>query len=147
MSSGKRPSTTGIYGLAPWFRTVPALRGRVTLPQALKAGGYRTLSVGKIYHGGHPPPKDRPAEMDIFGKSPPLALPAKKFVATPDPIKLMEKALLEFNVMNQEKMEAIDEEIREQVDRIYEEAEQSPHPEPQEVYEHVYTDMKPEEGH
>ena len=88
--TGLRPSTTGIYGLAPWFRTVAALRDRVTLPQALKAGGYRTLSVGKIYHGGYPPAKDRAAEMDVFGKSPALALPAKKFVATPDPIKLMD---------------------------------------------------------
>ena len=64
-----------------------------------------------------------------------------------DPIKLMEKVLLDHNVMNQEKMEAIDEEIRQQVDQIYEEADQSPHPEPNEVYENVYTDMKPEEGH
>jgi pyruvate dehydrogenase E1 component alpha subunit len=64
-----------------------------------------------------------------------------------DPIKLMEKVLLEHNVMTQEKMEAIDEEIRNDVDRIYAEADASPHPEPHEVYEHVYTDMKPEEGH
>lgn len=49
---GLRPTTTGIYGLAPWFRTVPKWRDRVTLPQHFAAQGYRTLATGKIYHGG-----------------------------------------------------------------------------------------------
>ena len=45
-----RPTTTGIYGLAPWFRTLPEWSERVSLPQAFKAGGYQTYTVGKIYH-------------------------------------------------------------------------------------------------
>ncbi|MBP6783005.1 MAG: sulfatase [Verrucomicrobiales bacterium] len=49
---GLRPTSTGIYGLAPWFRTVPGLENRVTLPQHFAANGYRTLAAGKIYHGG-----------------------------------------------------------------------------------------------
>ncbi|MHB0957190.1 MAG: sulfatase [Pirellulaceae bacterium] len=49
---GLRPTTTGIYGLAPWFRNVPAWKDRVTLPQHFAAHGYRTLATGKIYHGG-----------------------------------------------------------------------------------------------
>ena len=49
---GLRPSTTGVYGLAPWFRSLPQWRDRVTLPQHFAAAGYRTLSTGKIYHGG-----------------------------------------------------------------------------------------------
>ena len=49
--TGKRPSTTGIYGLAPWFRTVPELADIVTLPQYLQAQGYTTYTTGKIYHG------------------------------------------------------------------------------------------------
>lgn len=49
---GLRPTSTGIYGLSPWFRTVPQLKGRVALPQHLAAHGYRTLATGKIYHGG-----------------------------------------------------------------------------------------------
>jgi len=49
---GLRPSTTGIYGLAPWFRTVDELRHRVTLPQHFRRHGYRTLTAGKIFHGG-----------------------------------------------------------------------------------------------
>jgi arylsulfatase A-like enzyme len=28
-----RPTTTGIYGLAPWFRTLDAWKDRVSLPQ------------------------------------------------------------------------------------------------------------------
>jgi arylsulfatase A-like enzyme len=49
---GLRPTTTGIYGLAPWFRTLPQWRGRVPLPQHFAAHGYRTLGAGKLYHGG-----------------------------------------------------------------------------------------------
>ena len=45
-----RPTTTGIYGLAPWFRTLPAWRDRVSLPQAFKMNGYETYAVGKVYH-------------------------------------------------------------------------------------------------
>jgi len=49
---GLRPTTTGVYGLAPWFRTVPGLEDRVTLPQHFAASGYETLAVGKIFHFG-----------------------------------------------------------------------------------------------
>ncbi len=49
---GLRPTTTGIYGLAPWFRTLPEWKDRVSLPQHFAANGYRTLAAGKIYHGG-----------------------------------------------------------------------------------------------
>jgi len=49
---GLRPTTTGIYGLEPWFRTLPDWQDRVTLPQHFAANGYRTLAAGKIYHGG-----------------------------------------------------------------------------------------------
>ncbi|WP_414663136.1 sulfatase [Horticoccus sp. 23ND18S-11] len=52
---GLRPTTTGIYGLSPWFRTLPEWRDRVSLPQHFKAHGYRTLSTGKVYHGGPAP--------------------------------------------------------------------------------------------
>lgn len=51
--TGLRPTTTGVYGLAPWFRTLDELRDRVSLPQHLAANGYQTLSTGKIYHGGY----------------------------------------------------------------------------------------------
>lgn len=49
---GLRPTTTGIYGLAPWFRTLPEWKDRVALPQHFANHGYRTAATGKIYHGG-----------------------------------------------------------------------------------------------
>ncbi len=64
-----------------------------------------------------------------------------------DPVHLLEHYMRETKVMTAEKMEAIDSEIQEFVEHIYEEADKSPHPEPAQVYEHVYTDMDPEKGH
>ncbi len=69
-----RPTTTGVYGLAPWFRTLEEWRDRVTLPQYLMQNGYKTYSVGKIYHGGYPS-RDRDREMDVWG--PPTGLGVK----------------------------------------------------------------------
>ncbi|MCC9641548.1 sulfatase [Rhodopirellula sp. JC740] len=48
-----RPSTTGVYGLSPWFRNLPKWQDRVSLPQHFQAHGYRTYSAGKVYHGGY----------------------------------------------------------------------------------------------
>ncbi len=50
---GLRPTTTGVYALEPWFRVMPEYADLVSLPQYLKQNGYRTLSAGKIYHGGN----------------------------------------------------------------------------------------------
>ncbi len=49
--TGRRPSSTGIYGLAPWFREVETLQDIETLPQYFARHGYRTYATGKIYHG------------------------------------------------------------------------------------------------
>lgn len=78
---GVRPTTTGIYGLAPWFRDVPAWSNRVTLPQHFKAHGYKTLTGGKIYHGKPAKQEKQAAEFDVWG--PPSgvgARPEKKLV-------------------------------------------------------------------
>lgn len=88
--TGLRPTTTGVYGLAPWVRTLPEFADVTTLPQALRAAGYHTMSVGKIYHGGYPPPKDRKAECDEFGNPGRGLRPAKKFVITPENHPLMD---------------------------------------------------------
>lgn len=64
-----------------------------------------------------------------------------------DPLPKLEALLLAKNVMTKEKMEAIDEESRAQVDEIYQKADASPFPDLGEVYEHVYTDIVPEKGH
>jgi len=72
---GLRPGTTGIYGLAPWFRTLGPWKNRCTLPQHFKAHGYRTLTTGKIYHGGVGGPQQQAAEFDVWG--PPSGIGAK----------------------------------------------------------------------
>ncbi len=64
-----------------------------------------------------------------------------------DPIKRLESLLLDKKILTQETVEAIDAEIIEWVDKIYEEADASPHPDPEEVYDNIYTDMEVEKGH
>lgn len=64
-----------------------------------------------------------------------------------DPIRLFEDYLEQHNVMNREKMEAIDEELQNEVERLYEAVDSDPFPDPSEVYDDVYSDMRPEEGH
>ncbi|GIW92576.1 MAG: choline-sulfatase [Pirellulaceae bacterium] len=64
---GLRPSTTGIYGLAPWFRNVPQWQDRVTLPQHFRDHGYRTYTTGKVYHGGVGDRQARLREFDVWG--------------------------------------------------------------------------------
>lgn len=64
-----------------------------------------------------------------------------------DPIAALERVLLEEKLMTPEKLEAIRAEIDDEVERIYLEADMAPHPDVEEVYDHVYTDMQPERGH
>jgi arylsulfatase A-like enzyme len=72
---GLRPTTTGIYGLKPWFRTVPEWSDRVTLPQHFANDGYYTAATGKIYHGFRKNPKKKnqgtskpdPVEFEVTG--------------------------------------------------------------------------------
>lgn len=52
LMTGLRPSTTGIYGLAPGIRAVESLKKHVTLPQELMKHGYYTYACGKVYHDG-----------------------------------------------------------------------------------------------
>uniref|UniRef100_A0A7C4LKK3 DUF4976 domain-containing protein n=1 Tax=Schlesneria paludicola TaxID=360056 RepID=A0A7C4LKK3_9PLAN len=78
---GLRPTTTGIYGLAPWFRTLEAWRERVTLPQSFRQQGYRTLTAGKVYHGGAGGPQQRLHEFDVWGPAGGVGVkPAEKLI-------------------------------------------------------------------
>ena len=63
----QRPSTTGIHGLAPSIRTLPEWRDRLSLPQYFHEHGYRTLSVGKVWHVI--PPAFRAKEFDLMGNA------------------------------------------------------------------------------
>ena len=81
---GLRPSTTGIYGLAPWIRTLPEYADHLSLPQYLrKHGNYRSSTGGKIYHGGNGRRKTD-KEFDEIGPSSGVGIrPKKKLVTTP----------------------------------------------------------------
>ena len=48
-----RPSTTGIYGLAPFFRHTDKWKNRESLNQCFRRQGYQTYTAGKIYHATH----------------------------------------------------------------------------------------------
>ncbi len=64
-----------------------------------------------------------------------------------DPIKRLEAVLIERNILNAERLEAIDAELIEQVEKIYEAADAQPFPDVSEVYDNIYTDMTPDKGH
>jgi arylsulfatase A-like enzyme len=83
--TGLRPSTTGIYGLAPGIRDVEQTRDHVTLPQTYTRAGYFTYTCGKIYHDGSVKPKDREAEFTEWGPAPGMGRPEKPFSNLPEP--------------------------------------------------------------
>lgn len=88
--TGRRPSTTGIYGLAPGIRAVASLTNCVTLPQLFGRHGYFTASFGKVFHDGSIPPRLQTNEFNVWGIAPGMPLPPKKFVQTPSPIRAMD---------------------------------------------------------
>jgi len=65
--TGRRPSTTGVYALNPWFRTDPLWRNIVTLPQFFMNHGYRTLTTGKTFHDAYPPKEELEKEFTVWG--------------------------------------------------------------------------------
>lgn len=90
LMTGLRPSTTGVYGLAPWFRTIDRFKDHTSLPQYLEQHGYKTYSTGKIYHGRNGRKKtDR--EFNKIGPGAGVgAKPPKKLVETPNPHPLVD---------------------------------------------------------
>ncbi len=49
---GRRPTSTGIYGLSPAPRQLPLLQNADSLPQYFADQGYWTCAAGKIFHTG-----------------------------------------------------------------------------------------------
>jgi len=92
--TGLRPSTTGVYALAPWFRSSEKLKDHATIFQWFHANGYTTLTGGKIFHDAYPPKLDRKdggTEVDVWGVHGGFApRPKMKFVQTPSDIALMD---------------------------------------------------------
>ncbi len=64
-----------------------------------------------------------------------------------DPLARLQSLLKEHKILTDEKIEAIEQEMVDRVEDIYEKALDSAPPAPEEVYQNVYTDMMPEVGH
>jgi choline-sulfatase len=90
--TGLRPTTTGVYALAPWFRTSEKLTNHETLFQYFHKQGYRTLTAGKVFHDGYPPKEGRVNgdEVDVWGPVGTVGRPKVKFVHTPSAIAAMD---------------------------------------------------------
>jgi arylsulfatase A-like enzyme len=83
LMTSQRPSTTGIYNLAPRHLEVESTRGLITLPRYFAMHGYRTLSTGKIFHGGVTE-KEREVEFHEWGPDGGVGRrPARKLVDEP----------------------------------------------------------------
>ncbi len=88
--TGLRPSTTGVYGLAPWFRNIEKYADHVSLPQYLAKHGYHTYTTGKIYHGGYGRRKTDD-EFHVVGTGASVgAHPSTKLVDTPQKHRLVD---------------------------------------------------------
>ena len=88
--TGRRPSTTGIYGLKPGIRDVTALKDWITLPQYFARRGYFTAAFGKIFHDGSIPKNLQTNEFKVWGPAPYTPPPKTKFVKTPSPLQAMD---------------------------------------------------------
>lgn len=82
--TGRRPTSTGVYGLSPWIRNVPELSGLVTMQQHFRENGYRTLIGGKIFHGGNGR-KNSERECDVLGPPAGVGVRPKQKLIPPTP--------------------------------------------------------------
>ena len=90
LMTGLRPDTTGIYGLAPWFRDLEPFAEVTSLPQYFQAQGYKTYTTGKIYHHLYGR-KEGDREFQILGPAASVgAIPKAKLVDTPSPHELVD---------------------------------------------------------
>ena len=83
--TGLRPSSTGIYGLAPGIREVEQTKHHVTLPQTFTEAGYFTSTSGKIYHDGSMRAGDQKAEFNEWNKTGSKQNPKKPIARLPGP--------------------------------------------------------------
>ena len=83
---GLRPSTTGIYGLAPWFRTLPHLEQQLALPQVFQQAGYQTAIAGKIYHERPRTPEELQREFGLWGPGGGIGIAPRQKLIPPTPM-------------------------------------------------------------
>ncbi|QDT03760.1 Choline-sulfatase [Rubripirellula lacrimiformis] len=85
LMSGRRPTSTGVYGLAPWIRQCPEFADIKMMPQHFHDHGYRTLIGGKIYHGGNGRGRDEGQECDVWGPPAKVGVTPKQKLIPPTP--------------------------------------------------------------
>ena len=51
LMTGRYPHSSGVYFLSPHLDAAPALNKLDTLPQRFAKNGYKTMAVGKLFHG------------------------------------------------------------------------------------------------
>lgn len=93
LMTGLRPGTTGVYGLAPWFRSLPEFANVLTLPQYFaRQGNYHTAMTGKIYHGrsGRSVQGEFIEWHEVGPGASGKPFPPKKLVTTPQPHRLVD---------------------------------------------------------
>jgi len=99
--TGYRPSSTGIYGLAPGIRSVDVTRGCISLPQYFSKQGYFTAGYGKVFHDGAIPKELQKNEFDIWGPSPGMPMPTKRLVQSTIPERGMDWGIFPENDCDQ----------------------------------------------
>ncbi|WP_298495831.1 sulfatase [uncultured Algibacter sp.] len=77
--TGLRPESLGIYSIFTPFRKIH--KNVISMPQLFKANGYKTVSIGKVYHHGH---DDKESWTNFYEKEPNSYL-------KPDNLALIEK--------------------------------------------------------
>ncbi|RPI78585.1 MAG: choline-sulfatase, partial [Planctomycetaceae bacterium] len=83
---GLRPTTTGIYGLAPSFRDLDTWRDRVALPEYFARHGYQTFSTGKIYHIVPATREQRAREFAVWGPAGGIGVKPEAKLIPPTPM-------------------------------------------------------------
>jgi len=77
--SGKRPSSTGIYDNSPNTALLPGFFERhLSMPRHFAANGYKTMTVGKIYHTSKLPKNDFEASGPHVGQTNKLDKPVQE---------------------------------------------------------------------
>lgn len=81
--TGRRPSSSGVYGLAPDIASASSLRDAITLPRFFRSNGYHTSMSGKIFHGNYGRRAEH-GQFDLVGLAPEVgARPTQPLVKTP----------------------------------------------------------------
>lgn len=98
MMTGLRPSTTGIYGLAPLYQNNESTADLVTMPEYFEQHGYDTYSVGKIFHS----PSSNRAAFQEDGTEVSFSGPHPEEKIVQKPLDMVQHPLLDWGVYPEE---------------------------------------------